>query len=98
MTCAHGTRRRTRYLPPTFLSERVSGVYARETLSERGKVIYIILFRGGYGGRPFSCLLPRSLSSPPCVPLVPGLGAPRRKRRGPGPHEGHGGLAQAELK
>ena len=38
------------------------------------------------------------LSSPPCVPLVPGLGAPRRKRRGPGPHEGHGGLAQAELR
>lgn len=26
-----------------------------------------------------------------------GSGPPRRKRRGPGPHECHGGLAQAEL-
>lgn len=59
--------------------------------------IYISLFRGGMGETFLSLLAPRSLSSPPCVPLVPGLGAPRRKRRGPSPHEGHGGLAQAEL-
>lgn len=30
-------------------------------------------------------------------PSCQGSGPPRRKRRGPGPHEGHGGLAQAEL-
>lgn len=45
-----------------------------------------------------SLLAPWSLSSPPCVPLVPGLGAPPGVNAGgPGPHEGHGGLAQAEL-
>lgn len=32
--------------------------------------------------------------SPSCL----GSGPPRRKRRGPEPHEGHGGLAQAELR